>query len=112
MQVSNTFFYSVKSLPVGRVLIHLCSFVYLYSFSEKPAVAAPAAAAPAPVATPKAPASNDRLVALTDENNSLKRRIAELGHRQPAVEQQQSAPQAAYLILCIILGWLIAKYII
>jgi len=84
-----------------------------YNTIEKPVAAAPApTAAPAPAATPKAPASNDRLVALTDENNSLKRRIAELGHRQPAVEQQQSAPQAAYLILCIILGWLIAKYII
>ena len=74
---------------------------------------------PTPPHTSNAPAGGssevqkltERVEALTRENTSLKNRVGAAANRQaPAVEP--AFHNAAYYIIFVIIGWLIAKFVI
>lgn len=87
--------------------------------TSAPAAAPAAAAAPstqidqtfiashAPV--PEVQKANDKLEVLMKENANLKKRVAEARQVAPA---EQSFHNAAYYIIFVIIGWLIAKFVI
>jgi len=93
-----------------------------------PDAAAPVAAAPAPVSAPVADQTfissasttnnsaevskaNEKIEQLMKENANLKKRVAEAASRQVA-PADQSYHNAAFHIIFVIIGWLIAKFVI
>lgn len=55
--------------------------------------------------------ANERVEQLTKENANLKKRVAEAATRQVAAADP-SYNTAAFYIIFVILGWLIAKFVI
>lgn len=89
--------------------------------SSAPATAAAAAPSPPQIdqtfITSHAPTqdtvqkANDKLETLMRENANLKKRVAEAASRMGA-PAEQSYHNAAYYIIFVIIGWLIAKFVI
>lgn len=55
--------------------------------------------------------ANDKIESLTKENANLKKRVAEAASRQVA-PADQSYHNAAFHIIFVIIGWLIAKFVV
>ena len=56
--------------------------------------------------------ANEKIEMLMKENANLKKRVAEAASRQPVAQADQSYHNAAFHIIFVIIGWLIAKFVI